>query len=336
MNTLNNANPPKNPPRSELTGRYSAKASTTPSRVGLFYHQDIALQSLLKAWRFAAVSGDPDMILLTKLKRSVAPSMEKASLEGLDHGAMLLRIVTNTGFRWAACTGSQMATVAKTVSGYALNTLWFHVNHHQRYIKSREVWNMREDIDNAFYEHLRRWGGFWDEVVDQPDDVMPPLSQTSISLPRKLQLQMMGKQMHKKVNEGISSIVRILRRTEMGAIPIEDEKGNHIAENVYNAAENLFKVSTLPHILYLDLTITLRSWQSLQCVHRACTLTLPGIEWPSFRIEVGTICLRLSKSQPISKRPRRPTQGHTMNPWMWTLSTTPIFLGRDLSNSGIR
>lgn len=251
MNTLNGANPLKNPPRTELTGRQtsSVKTSDTPSTVAPFFHQDIALQTLLKAWRYTAVSGDPEKILLTKLRRSSAPSMDKAALKDLEHGDMLLRIVAATAFRWAACTGSQMATVAKTISGFALNTLWFHINHHLRYLKTNEVWNMREEIDQVLDQHLVKWSGFWDHVSAQPEGAMPALSQTTISLPRKLQLQTIGKEMDKKLNEGVSSLVRILRRKEMGGIPGQDENGKStmlIAGNVYDAAENLLKVSALP------------------------------------------------------------------------------------------
>jgi hypothetical protein len=265
MNTLNNANPLKNPPRTELTGRHSssAKASDTTSTVGVFYHQDLTLQSLLKSWRYGAVSGDPEAILLTKLKRSTAPSMEKAALKELEHGDMLLRIVTATAFRWAACTGSQMATVAKTISGFALNTLWFHIHHHLRYLKTNEVWHMREELDHVLDQHLIKWSGFWDEVSAQPDGAMPELSQTTISLPRKLQLQTIGQEMDKKLNDGVSALIRILRRKEMGGIPVEDENGKStmlIAGNVYDAAEDLLKVSTLVPLI-LILTTSPRNWR---------------------------------------------------------------------------
>jgi hypothetical protein len=122
---------------------------------------------------------------------------------------------------------------------------------------------MREELDHVLDQHLIKWSGFWDEVSAQPDGAMPELSQTTISLPRKLQLQTIGQEMDKKLNDGVSALIRILRRKEMGGIPVEDENGKStmlIAGNVYDAAEDLLKVSTLVPLI-LILTTSPRNWR---------------------------------------------------------------------------
>lgn len=109
---------------------------------------------------------------------------------------------------------------------------------------------MREKIDDVFEDRFTVWLGFWDEVTAQPEGGMPALSQSKISIPRKLQLETMEKEMQRKFKEGVAALVRILRRKEMGSIPVEDEDGKSaifIARNVYDAAENLLKAGTSIH-----------------------------------------------------------------------------------------
>jgi hypothetical protein len=233
---LDDANPPKNPPRHELTGRVAPFGRTEPSTADSFFRQDKAIQSFLKSFRHAKFKGSKADL---KIKSQIAEQDElRATLEGLPYGEMLLRILAATKVRWSDCAASTMCTVAKTVSGYALTTLWFHINYHMYYIMEDEVQNLREDIDRLFDESLRSWTGFWDGWIVPPRNESPSPSQSGIAVPHEMQ---------NALNEGVATLVRLLLRKEIAAVPGEDKYGRRtilIAGNVYDAAENLLKAST--------------------------------------------------------------------------------------------
>jgi len=263
MSTLDIVNPPKPPKRSELTslpqqpkkkGSKKKNLSTDetqeidpPKPPGVFYAQDEALQTLMKAWRTAEMlkSTPGTKMLFAHAKEENAPYDEDDALKKLPHGQILRNMLSTTAVRWGHFSATKMATNARTTSGTLLNSLWILLNNGVKYLEENEVWELRVDLQTYLNTELREWTGFWDDLTEQPGGARPPSSPTHIALPRKLQLENDAKEMEKRLQDGIWAIIRLLRRKEMGAISIKANGGKEtfvLTTPIVRTATRLFKV----------------------------------------------------------------------------------------------
>jgi hypothetical protein len=212
----------------------------------LYFRQHHELVNYMKSWVRRDPAFTDEAVDLFHPDRDIGESGISKKLLQLEHGPILKNMLTTTGVRWASTNKSQLATQARTFANHSAAALWGHAHHGLAFLQHNEVWTLREQLDGYLQKALHQWRGFWDGVEEQPGGPYPEPAQTTISRPRKLELETTAMEMERKADESICKIYQMLLLPELGAIPANPQSKDAdflLAPQVYKRARSLVKVN---------------------------------------------------------------------------------------------
>ena len=235
-------------------------ADNEEESAALWTKQYSSLIALMKKWRQTQIKAQKDgsKVLLDYPLLHYKPDAEAEQLADLEYGYTLMEMIDTTAIHWAAFSATQLTSHLKTVVGYAINTLWMHLNHGLRYLAENEVWNLRQDIVEYLREELLEFSDLWDGIDEQPGGKKAELSQTAGSAPRKLVLQNVIRVMQGEAEEAMKNILQQI--TTVTGVQSE-ERGVVLTQEIYKATESVFEVRVIFSFFVSDADKIHRKWR---------------------------------------------------------------------------
>jgi len=222
----------------------------------LYFRQHYALTTFMKSWIRKDPQFNDDTITPGYPDATIGNTNISKKLLQLEYGYILKNMLEATGVRWVSATKSQIATQARTYANHSVTALWTHIHHGLKFLEKNEVWSLREELHAYLTSALGQWPGFWDDISEQPGGSSPDLTQTTISRPRKLELETTAKEMERRTEEAFLKITQILLLPELGSIPTHPSRKDSevlLTNKVCQKARALMKV--VFHLLLVSISV---------------------------------------------------------------------------------